>query len=327
MTADDEGRVLALSGGIGGAKLALGLCRVLGGARLSVLCNTGDDFRHLGLHVAPDIDTVVYTLAGLADPERGWGLAGETWKFMEMLGRIGGETWFSLGDMDLAMHVERTRRLDAGERLTAVTADLAQQLGVGARVLPMSDTPVPTIVETPDGPLAFQHYFVRDRAEPKVTGFEYRGAAEAAPSPALDGVLGDPDLDAIVICPSNPFISVDPVLSVGDTARRLRSAGAPVVAVSPVVGGRALKGPAAKMMAETGHEASALGIARRWRERWGDLVDGFVLDAEDAGSAPAVRDLGFRVMVAQTVMRSLDDRDELARSVLSFARIIREAEE
>ena len=215
MTSSASASYVALSGGVGGAKLALGLCDVLEDpSRLTVVANTGDDFEHLGLKVCPDLDTLTYTLSGLANEETGWGRAGESGAFMEALGALGGETWFFLGDKDLAIHVERTRRLQAGESLSAVTAALCARLGVPARIVPMSDDPVPTVVETPEGPLAFQHYFVRERCRPAVLGFRYEGAERARPCAAFVDALAAPDLGAVVVCPSNPYISIDPILAV-----------------------------------------------------------------------------------------------------------------
>jgi LPPG:FO 2-phospho-L-lactate transferase len=310
------GHVIALCGGVGGAKLAYGLSRVLAEADLTLVVNTGDDFEHLGLAVAPDLDTVTYTLAGLADRQRGWGLAGETWSFMAALTRLGLEDWYLLGDHDLATHVERTRRLAAGETLSAVAADLAVRLGVTHAIAPMSDQPVRTWIDTDDGPLAFQPYFVRERCEPVAHGVRYEGAANARPSPAFAAALARTDLDAIVICPSNPYLSIDPILSVPGVHARLLSAGAPIVAVSPIVGGVAIKGPAAKLMRELGRTPSVAGVAGHYR----GLIDGLVLDGDDMADAPGVRALGMASHVTATVMRSDDDRIALARETLAFAR-------
>lgn len=310
-------RCLALSGGVGGAKLALGLSKLLPPEDLLVVANTGDDFEHLGLLICPDIDTVTYTLAGVANPETGWGRADEGWRFMEALEALGGETWFRLGDRDLALHVERRRRLDAGESLSDVTAAIARQLGVAIRIAPMSDQPVRTIVETPDGPLIFQHYFVREQCAPNVTGFRFEGAESATPSRAFADAL-DGGVDAVVICPSNPFISIDPILAVPGVADAIRRCGAPVVAVSPIVGGQAIKGPTAKMMSELGLPGDAAAIARHYD----GLIDGFVLDTCDAAHADAVEALGLSVLVTGTVMKTLDDKTRLAREVLDFTRSI-----
>jgi len=310
-------RCLALSGGVGGAKLALGLQRVLDGDPLLVVANTGDDFEHLGLYVAPDLDTVMYNLAGLANPTTGWGRESETWSFLTALEELGGETWFRLGDRDLAVHVERTRRLSSGVTLSEVTRDLCDRLGVVARVVPMSDDPVRTMVGTPDGELAFQHYFVRDRCQPEVTGFRFAGVESARPSPAFTAALADSALEAIVVCPSNPFVSIDPILALSGVEEAVRAAAAPVVAVSPIILGAALKGPAAKMMRELRMPVTAVEVARHYARR--GLLDGFVLDREDAALASEVEALGAVVHVSDTVMVSLEDRERLAREVLELA--------
>ena len=306
-------RVIALSGGIGGAKLALGLYRLLPPDSLMVVCNTGDDFEHLGLSISPDLDTVTYTLAGIANPETGWGRASETWTFMAALAQLGGETWFRLGDADLATHVERTRRLVAGERLSAITDDFCPRLGMRARVVPMCDEPVRTMVRTEDGLLPFQRYFVERRCEPKVSGFEFRGAAAARPTPALLKALESDRLEAVVICPSNPFISIDPILAVPGMRAAITACRAPVVAVSPIIGGRAVKGPTAKMMAELGMPASARAVAEHYRS----LIDGFVLDQVDADQAS---DIAVPCLATRTLMGSEDDKRALADAVVAFAR-------
>ncbi len=306
---------LALSGGVGGTKLVLGLTHVLDPDALLVVANTGDDFEHLGLHVSPDLDTLTYTLAGLSNPETGWGRAGESWGFMGALEALGGESWFLLGDSDLAMHVERTRRLRAGDSLTAVTAHLTAQLGIATRILPMSDEPVRTVVGTADGPLPFQHYFVREKCAPAVTGFTFEGADTAPPNPAFLAALEAPGLEAIVICPSNPFISIDPILALPGVRDRLAASPAPVVAVSPLVGGEAVKGPTAKMMEELGLARTTTQVARHYA----GLLDGMVIDTADAAAADEVRALGTEVLVTGTVMESLDGRIALARAVLAFA--------
>jgi LPPG:FO 2-phospho-L-lactate transferase len=313
------GTCVALSGGVGGAKLALGLSKILAPAQLDVIVNTGDDFEHLRLTICPDLDTLTYTLAGLNNTETGWGRAGETWTFMESLKALGGESWFQLGDGDLAIHVERTRRLAEGEPLSRVTMELTARLGIELSVIPMSDDPVRTFVETADGALAFQHYFVRDQCAPIVTGFEFRGAETAAPSPAALQTFADPALDAVVICPSNPFISIDPILAVPGLRAAIEAAAAPVIAVSPIVGGKAIKGPTAKMMAELGITQSAASVARHYD----GLIDGFVLDSEDEAAVDEIRALGVEVMTTNTVMQSLEDRVSLAADVLEFATELR----
>lgn len=305
---------VALSGGVGGAKLALGLSHVVPPENLTIVANVGDDFEHLGLRICPDLDTLMYTLSGLNDEERGWGLAGETWRCMEALGRLGGETWFNLGDADLATHLERTRRLAEGQSLTEVTRTLCRTLGIGPRILPASDDDVRTVVLTRNGPLAFQHYFVRERCAPEVTGFTFEGAETARPSSEVLEALADPSLAAIVVCPSNPFISIDPILAVPGMREALRSASAPVVAIAPVVAGDAIKGPTAKMMRELGMAVDATTPARRYR----DLLAGYVVDRADADLRPALEADGLHVLATGTVMRSLEDRVRLAREVADF---------
>lgn len=318
MTESPTRHCVALSGGVGGAKLALGLARVLPGDSLTVVCNTADDFDHLGLRICPDLDTVMYTLAGISNRVTGWGQAHETWSFLEALSHLGGETWFRLGDRDLATHVERTRRLRAGETLTEVTAALCRALGIAARVLPMSDDPVRTVVLTETGELSFQHYFVRDACAPPVSGFRFGGVDTARPSPAFLAALEDDATAATLVCPSNPFVSVDPVLALEGVEAALRRTGVPVVAVSPIVGGAAIKGPAAKMMAELGMPVTVVGVARHYRER--DLLDGFVIDDADARQATEIEDLGLPTLVTGTVMETLADRERLARETIDFAR-------
>ncbi|HXQ14462.1 MAG TPA: 2-phospho-L-lactate transferase [Caulobacteraceae bacterium] len=313
------GHVIALCGGVGGAKLAFGLTRVLGPSDMTVVVNTGDDFEHLGLAISPDIDTVLYTLSGLADRERGWGLAGETWSFLAALRRLGGEDWFQLGDQDLATHIDRTRRLAAGETLSAVTAHQAARLGVTHAVAPMSDQPLRTWVDTEAGALPFQHYFVRERSAPVAHAVRFEGVTDARPTPAFTAALARPDLDAIVICPSNPYLSVDPILAVPGIREAIAAAAAPTVAISPIIGGRALKGPAAKLMAELGHKPGVVAVARHYE----GLIGGLILDETDAADADAIRALGVAACVTATVMRTDDDRAALAAATLDFAASLR----
>ena len=309
---ETEGFVLALSGGIGGAKLALGLCRILPAGTLTVVANTGDDFEHLGLAISPDIDTLLYTLAGLDNPELGWGRRDETWTFMKALGALGGETWFNLGDGDLATHVERTRRLAAGESLSEITDTFRRRLGISARLLPMSDDRVRTRLRTAESWLDFQDYFVRLRCAPVVREIAFAGAEKARPQPAFLAALADQNLRAVVICPSNPFISIDPILSLPGVREGLRACAAPVIAVSPIIGGKAVKGPTAKMMTELGLPVDAVAVARHY----GDILDHYVADEIDANE---VGGLGVPVTLAPTLMRSLEDRDALAGVVLKAA--------
>ena len=308
-------KTIALSGGVGGAKLALGLSKVLDPAELLIVANTGDDFEHLGLHISPDLDTVMYTLAGLSNSEVGWGLEGETWAFLEALERLGSETWFRLGDRDLATHVERTRRLAAGDGLGTVTRELCSNLGIRHPIVPMTDDRVRTIVHTDQGALDFQHYFVRDQCRPSVTAFEFAGIDSASPTSAFRAALEESA--RVVLCPSNPFVSVDPILGLEGVEEALRRDAVPVVAVSPIVGGEALKGPAAKMMREFDLPSTALEVARHYKER--GLLDGFVLDTIDENQAPEVEALGLQVIVTNTVMHDLDDRIRLAKVSLALA--------
>ncbi len=309
-----SGRIVVLSGGVGGAKLALGLAHAVDPKDLMIVTNTGDDFDHYGLRVCPDTDTVLYTLGDVADRERGWGRADESWRFMETFRALGGADWFNLGDRDLALHVLRTARLRGGETLSAITADIARTLGIAAAVIPMSDQPVSTHVETTGGPIPFQHYFVREQCAPVATGFAFEGIAEAAPNPALLEAL-EAGPRAVLLAPSNPFVSIDPILALPGLRDRLRACGAPVVAVSPIIGGRSIKGPAAKMMAELRMPVSPAGIARHYR----GLIDGLVIDEADRALAEEVRAIEPEVTVAQSVMRSLDDRIALARCMIDFA--------
>ena len=305
---------LALTGGIGGAKLALGLARILAADEVAFVVNTGDDFEHLGLHVSPDMDTLTYTLAGLSNPQAGWGRKDESWQFMAALDELGGETWFQLGDRDLALHVTRTEMLRQGATLTEATQRIAASFGIAQRIIPMSDDPVRTQVHTASGPLAFQHYFVRDRCEPAVTGFEFAGAESAAPSPDLATHLEG--CDGFVICPSNPFVSVDPILAVPGLPEALKASDAPVVAVSPIVGGMAIKGPTAKMMGELGVPATADQVA----EHYAGLIDGFMLDEQDAALDGT---LAVPTRVTQSLMVTLQDRERLAAETLDFVHALR----
>lgn len=309
------GGITYLSGGVGGAKLALGLARVLPPEDLAIIANTGDDFDHLGLRICPDIDTLVYTLSERANLAQGWGRQDESDGFMTAMRELGGPDWFFLGDRDLAMHVERTRRMRSGERLTEVTAALAGALGIGPRILPMTDTVAPTIIETVDGPVAFQDYFVRLRAAPAVTGFTLHSGAPQTPTAEVFAALEEPAM--VIIGPSNPFISIDPILHLGglrDRLRTLRDGGTPVVAVSPIVGGDAIKGPTAKMFRELGTDPSVTAVA----ERYSDIVSHLVLDTADAGAVGTVTALGIQAPVTPTVMRSVEDRIALARQVLAL---------
>lgn len=304
--------ILALAGGVGGAKLAQGLARALAPEELTVVVNTGDDFEHFGLHVSPDLDTVMYTLAGLANEQAGWGLGQESWACMEALERLGAPVWFRLGDRDLATHLERTRRRIAGEPLSAITRALCAGLGVRHTVIPMSDDPVRTIVHTRAGEMEFQRYFVGERCEPEVLRLEYRGAQAARPSEGFLRALDSPALRGVVICPSNPYLSIGPVLALPGVRAIL--ARLPVLAVSPIVAGRAIKGPAAKIMRELGAAVTARGVADYYHGMIGTLV----IDQQDAGLAPQIESLGIRAAVTGTVMVQPGDRERLARHCIEL---------
>jgi LPPG:FO 2-phospho-L-lactate transferase len=308
-------RVVALSGGVGGAKLAAGLAAVLPAPELLIAVNTGDDFEHLGLTICPDIDSNLYALADLNDAVRGWGRRDESWQFLQALAQLGGEAWFQLGDRDLATHVLRSQRLRQGATLGAVTAEIAAALGIAPRLVPMSDDPVRTLIGTEDGRLSFQDYFVRRRCEPRAQGFEYAGADRARVHPQLLAALRDPALAAVVICPSNPWLSIGPMLAMPALREGLAGCAAPVVAVSPIVGGRALKGPADKLMRELGLKPGSPAIAAYYA----GLIDGLLIDESDRAELAALASAGCAVHCAPTVMSDAPSRAALARAVLAFA--------
>jgi LPPG:FO 2-phospho-L-lactate transferase len=304
--------VLALAGGVGGAKLAHGLQMALPEGGLTVVVNTGDDFNLWGLHISPDIDTVVYTLAGLANQAQGWGLEGDSWQGLEMMARYGRDAWFRLGDMDMVTHVLRTQMLREGSTLTEVTADLASSLGVKSHILPMCDERVETLVKTPQGELDFQDYFVRRRHADTVEGVTFRGIDSARLRPDVEqAIMAAP---AIIFCPSNPIVSIGPILALPGMADALRASKGPRVAVSPIVGGAALKGPAADMLQSLGYDVSPFGVASIYE----GLIDGIVIDKVDEQYAPAIRDMGIAVEVSDTIMRSDAGRRALAETVLQF---------
>jgi LPPG:FO 2-phospho-L-lactate transferase len=309
-------RILALAGGVGGARLAHGLAQSLAPRDLVTVVNTGDDFQPLGLHVSPDLDTVMYTLAGLSDPVQGWGLKGETWSFLAGLERLGGDAWFRLGDQDLATHIERTRRLGR-ESLSQITADFCRRLGVRHAVEPMSDDPVRTLIDTDQGLLSFQDYFVRARCRPRLRRVVFRGARTARPSSGFLAALNAPRLEAILICPSNPFLSIDPILALPGVRAALKRRLVPIVAVSPLIGGKAVKGPAGKILSELRLPPTPATIAGHY----GRLLDGLVIDRADAGQAAALGRLPF--LLTDTLMRDEADRRRLGAEVLTFARSLR----
>jgi len=305
--------IVALAGGVGGAKLAHGLYRVLPPDTLTVIINTADDFTLFGLHISPDIDTVLYTLAGIANPQTGWGIANDTFATLEMLQRYGLDTWFLLGDRDMATHIRRTELLRAGQPLSAIVAELAGALGVRATLLPMCDEPVATRVHTPVGNLDFQEYFVhRHHADP-VEGITFAGIEAARIPDAVARSVAE--AEAIILCPSNPIVSIGPILAIPGMRDLLRRARAPRVAVSPIVGGHALRGPADRMLAGLGHEVSPFGVAMLYR----DVLHGMVIDVADADQEPRIADLGLPVLVTRTIMSSEQDRQHLARDVLAFS--------
>jgi LPPG:FO 2-phospho-L-lactate transferase len=299
-------KIVAFAGGVGGAKFAHGLAQILLPEDLTVIVNTGDDFEHYGLYICPDLDTVCYTLGGLANPETGWGRVNETWNVIENAAKLGGPGWFNLGDQDLGTHLERTRRLQEGQTLSQITDDFCRAWGIEHTVLPMSDQPVRTIVETEEGDLAFQEYFVHRRCEPRVTGFRFEDIESAEPAPGTREAIES--ADAVLICPSNPWVSIDPILRVVKKIEK------PVVAISPILSGQTVKGPAAKMYRELGIEPSALAVARHYC----DLVTGFVFDELDRQLEGEIGSLKMRTLVTNTLMKSHDDRKQLAMDVLDF---------
>lgn len=308
-------KIVALAGGVGGAKLANGLARILPPEHLTVIVNTGDDFVHWGLNICPDLDTVCYTLAGLNNPLTGWGRANETWRTFDSMQALGAPDWFRLGDLDLATHIERSTRLRQGEPLSRITRDFCRAWGVQHSVLPMSDQPVATIVDTHEhGALAFQEYFVMRRCAPQVKGFHFQGLESAHPAPgALESIRA---ADAIVICPSNPWVSIDPILALGGLRDDIQKK--TTVAVSPIIGGQAVKGPAAKMYAELGISPSALAVALHY----GPLLRGFVLDETDRHLLPHIERAGMAACATQTIMKNVDDQMSLAEDVLNLIRRI-----
>lgn len=312
------GKVLALSGGVGGAKLALGLHALLPASDLHVLVNTADDFEHFGLYICPDIDTLLYTLSDRSDTTRGWGLADESWRVLEEVAGLGGETWFQLGDRDLATHLWRTHRLAAGADLLAVTTELANAMGIDSTIHPMTADRVATRVQTGAGELAFQHYFVREQCAPAVAGFRFDGIESARPNAQVLAMLGRGEFDAVVICPSNPYVSIDPILAIPGMWQALRDSPVAVTLVSPIVAGMALKGPAAKMMSELAVPATALGVAGHYASTYPGLVRYFVIDDSDATLAPEIERLGLQAIVRPTVMRTLDDKRTLAGDILAL---------
>ena len=308
-------RIVALSGGVGGAKLAVGLSRVLSGNELAIVANTGDDFDHLGLRVTPDIDTLLYTLAGINNVETGWGRADETWSFMSSLAQVGAETWFQLGDKDLALNVHRTDQLRSGSTLSDIISKVASHFDIACRVIPMTDDRVSTVLETDHGVLDFQDYFVRLQCQPVVDRILFRGIDSAKPSPMFRDLLAGSALDAYVICPSNPYLSIDPILALPTVTEQLHESTTPVIAVSPIVSGESLKGPTGKIMDELDIPCTAMAVANHYD----GLIDGIMIDTQDAEFADEISALGIQVKCCNIVMKSKREKVNLASDVLSFA--------
>ncbi len=312
---DWDKRIVALAGGVGAARFLDGVARVIAPERLFVIGNVGDDAEIHGLHISPDLDTVLYTLAGIAHRGQGWGIQGDTFRCLEALEKLGGEAWFRLGDLDLATHLYRTDRLRAGASLTQVTEELARARGVRAAIVPATDGHLRTLVQTPRGELEFQSYFVQRHARDVVRGLRFEGAPESSPAPGVLAAIEK--ASAVLLCPSNPFISIGPILAVAGIRDALRNTRAPVAAVSPIIGGKAVKGPAARMMKSLGKPVSALGVAGLYR----DFVKVFVLDRVDARQAPKIEALGMRAVVTNTIMTGLREKKALAKAVLAALEI------
>ena len=308
----DEKKIVALCGGVGGAKLALGLDRISSAGAATIIVNVGDDFEHLGLRICPDIDTVLYTLGNLSDQERGWGRAEESWNFIENVKLLGGDDWFLLGDKDLALHVTRTQHLHRGGLLSDFVARATKRFGIRSNILPATNAVISTMIDTDRGVLPFQEYFVKQRCAPRVKSIQFEGAASAAAVPGVLNALSDPTLHAIIICPSNPYLSVDPILAVPGIKAALQNASAPVIAVSPIVSGAAIKGPTAKIMAELNLAPSQQSIAAHYQ----GLIDALVVDISDENEA---RDLPVQAFVVPTVMTTLEQKIQLARDVIDVA--------
>jgi len=305
-------KVVALAGGVGAAKFLSGLIEIVPEEDLTIIVNTGDDFLWMGLYICPDLDTVTYTLAGLSNPETGWGVQGDTFRCLDRLQRLGGKSWFRIGDLDLATHLFRTNRLRDGCSLSEVTAEICVRNEIHCRILPMTDSPVPTLVHTDEGVLAFQEYFVRRKCEPVVKGFSFEGVELSQPAPGVMEALVSSG--AVIVCPSNPFISIGPILAVPGIREAMRQAEATVVAVSPVVEGQAIKGPTAAMLAQLGHDVSAAGVAAMYA----DILDAFVLDTRDKALRSRISDLGLAVRTAETIMNSAQAGVDLARAVMEM---------
>ena len=308
----ENSKVLALAGGVGGAKLALGLRDILDEESLAIVVNTGDDEEFFGLHVSPDLDTVMYTLGGIANPDTGWGISGETFRSLNRLRQYGADTWFNLGDLDMATHIRRTQLLGQGNTLSEVTNSLCSSLGIAHSIFPMTDDTLRTVVITEISEMSFQEYFVKNRCDPRVISLRFDSPSECSPSPGCVTALNESDL--LVFCPSNPFLSVDPILAVPGVRKKIENFRGARVAVSPIVGGEAIKGPAGKILRELGHEVSCVGVAKRYV----DLCDVFIIDNVDADLASTIEKLGMRVVVTNTIMNNDQEKRTLAREILSL---------
>ena len=305
-------KVLALAGGVGGAKLALGLSDILDDGSLAIVVNTGDDEEFYGLHVSPDLDTVMYTLGGIANPDTGWGISGETFRSLNRLKQYGADTWFNLGDLDMATHIRRTQLLGQGNTLSEVTSNLCSSLGITHPIFPMTDDILKTIVVTEVGDMSFQEYFVKNRCEPRVISLKFDSPSECRPSPGFVTALDESDL--LVFCPSNPFLSVDPILAIPGVRKKIENFRGTRIAVSPIVGGEAIKGPAGKILRELGHEVSCVGVAKRYVE----VCDVFIIDNLDVDLASSIENLGMRVVVTNTIMNNDKEKTSLAQEILSL---------
>jgi LPPG:FO 2-phospho-L-lactate transferase len=304
--------ITALAGGVGASKFLLGLAAVMPPERITIIANTGDDIELFGLHISPDIDTITYTLAGVINEQTGWGLARDSFECLNWLARYNEAHWFNLGDRDLATHIHRTHQLREGRTLAEATDHIRRSLGVRSLILPATDEYVPTLVVTDEGEMHFQEYFVRRRCEPRVREIRFRGIESARPAPGV--TLAILEADAVIICPSNPFISIGPILAVPGIREALKETRAKVIAITPIIGGRALKGPAADMLGDLGHECSARGVATVYK----DFIDLFVLDEVDRAIKPSIEELGIGVVVTNTVMSTLEDKQRLAGQVLEI---------
>lgn len=308
-----SGKIIALSGGIGGAKLGLGLHQIYAPEELYFITNTGDDFLYLGFYIAPDVDTLVYTLAGVNNTETGWGRADETWKTHNVLGELGADNWFKLGDKDLALHLHRSKALRNGERLTSITQDIANRFHLKATVLPMSDHMIQTVVDTNKGLLSFQEYFVKQASKPKIKNISFK-SKNPEPSAEVTEILMDPGLKGIVICPSNPYLSIDPILSIEKIRQSITESKRPRVAVSPIINGQSVKGPTTKIMDELGLEANVLTIAQHYK----DYIDGIVIDTSDQDYVGQIESMGIQVKLSEIMMNNDDDKKRVAEDVIHF---------